>query len=416
MHRYRVLLRNPSFARLWTGSTISMFGDALTWISMVWLVYSLAGTTSAIGLLVVCYTAPVIVGGFAMGAALDRFDRRDTLIAVNVVLGCAVATIPLLHALHVLRPWEIYAVAAVYGLLKMANWAGVPTLVPTLVEEEELNTANAMESASWGIADVAGPAAAGAAIAIVGAANVLVIDAISYVVFVLVLVRLRLPATERTPATGSSEDRAGLGPAFRFLRRTPAVLATTVMFMAFNVGEGMLLVLLPTIVRQTLHGGSATYGLMASTFSLAALVGSVLVGAVRWRYTLGRSIAVAQAAAGVAFFGLAFAHGVLGVAVTLALAGFLASPLSIWAQTIRMRMIPDDLRGRIFGVLRTMMQATPPIGGVVAGAAVGGPGLLFAVVSMGTVMAAPGLIGMLAPGLADRWVQSDAARASSAGP
>ena len=415
MHRYRELLRNPSFSRLWMGSTISMFGDALTWISMVWLVYSLAGTTETISLLVVCYTAPVVVGGFAMGVALDRLDRRHMLIVVNVALGCAIATIPLLHALHALRLREIYVVAAVYGLLKMANWAGVPTLIPILVKPEHLTTANAMESASWGIADVAGPAAAGAVIAIVGAANVLVIDAISYIVFVLVLVWLRLPATNRASTRDRSEDRAGLRPAFQFLRRTPPVLATTLMFMAFNVGEGMLLVLLPEIVRHTLHAGSATYGLLASTFSLAALIGSIAVGAVRWRYTLGRSIAVAQAVAGVAFLGLAVAHGVIGVALTLAMAGFLASPLSIWAQTIRMRLVPDDLRGRIFGVLRTMMQATPPIGGVAAGAALAGPGLVFAVVSMGAAMAVPGLIGMMTPGLADPELQADAAPASSAG-
>ncbi|MGZ6544764.1 MAG: MFS transporter [Actinomycetota bacterium] len=407
MRRYFALLHNPSFARLWTGSTISMFGDALTWISMVWLVFSLTGTTAAISLLVVCYTAPVILGGFAMGAALDRFDRRRTLIVVNVVLGCAIASIPLLHAFDALRLWEIYAVAAVYGLLKMANWAGVPTLIPTLVDEEDLNTANAMESASWGIADVAGPAAAGAVIAIIGAANVLVLDAMTYAVFIAALVWLELPATIGAPAADPMERRAGLRPAFRFLRRTPAVLATTLMFMAFNVGEGMLLVLLPTIVRNTLHAGSATYGLLASTFSLAALIGSILVGAVRWRFTLGRSIAVAQTAAGVAFFGLAFAHGVMGVAATLAVAGFLASPLSIWAQTIRMRMIPDDLRGRIFGVLRTMMQATPPIGGIVAGAAIGGPGVLLAVVSMGAVMAVPGLLGMVTPALADQQVRAE---------
>ena len=406
MHRYFTLFRNRPFARLWMGSTISMWGDALTWISMVWIVYSLAGTTAAISLLVVCYTAPVILGGFAMGAALDRFDRRRTLIVVNVLLGIAIASIPLLHALHALRLWEIYTVAAIYGLLKMANWAGVPTLIPSLVEEDDLNTANAMESASWGIADVAGPAAAGAVIAIVGAADVLVLDAITYAMFVLALVWLRLPAEDRTPKVERAQDRAGLRPAFRFIRRTPAVFATTIMFMAFNVGEGMLLVLLPTIVRHTLHGGSATYGLLASTFALAALIGSIAVGAAQWRFTLGRSIAVAQAAAGVAFFGLAFAHGVLSVAATLALAGFLASPLSIWAQTIRMRKIPDDLRGRIFAALRTLMQATPPIGGMVAGAAIAGPGMVFAVVSMGTVMTVPGLLGMVTPALTAEQVRA----------
>jgi MFS family permease len=394
VRRYLAALRNRSFAALWLGSTTSAIGDALTWVALVWLVVETAGTPRAIGGLVVAYTAPVIVGGLAMGALLDRFDRRRVLIAVNVVLGCTVAAVPVLAHLGRLETWHLYVVAAIYGLLKMANWAGVPSLLPSLLPDEDLTTANALESVSFGIADIAGPALAGVLIASAGGANVLAVDAATYLLFVAALASIRVPS----PAAADAEEpssRMALGPVVRFVRREPAILATTLMFMAFNVGEGMLLVLLPVLARRTFGGGAETYGLLLSAFALASTVGAFVVGAVAWPYRLGRSIGVAQVFAGVAFAGLAFASTASAAALVLVAAGAFASPVTIWAQTIRMRRIPPALRGRTFGVLRTLMQSTPPLGGLVAGLLLaGGGGVGATVLAMVLVMAVPGVLGL----------------------
>jgi MFS family permease len=267
------------------------------------------------------------------------------------------------------------------------------------VGDADLNTANAMEAATFGIADVAGPAIAGALIALIGPFEVLAIDAASYLAFLACLTALRgrLPTFARRPA---HETGASLRPAFRFMWRTPAVRATTLMFMAYNIGEGMLLVLMPTYSREVLDGNAATFGALLSVFSLSTLAGSVAIGAVTWRRSLGRSIAVLQTLAGLAFLGLAAATSFPAAAVTLALAGLLGSPLTIWAQTIRMRLTPEEMRGRVFGVLRTLMQSTPPIGGALAGVLLAGPAVAVPILVMSGVIAVPGLVGLVTPGLA----------------
>ena len=109
--------------------------------------------------------------------------------------------------------------------------------------------------------------------------------------------------------------------------------------------------------------------------------------------------AVVQTLAGLAFLGLAAATSFPAAATTLALAGLLASPLTIWAQTIRMRLTPEEMRGRVFGVLRTLMQSTPPIGGALAGVLLGGPTVAVPVLVMSGMMAVPGLVGLATPGL-----------------
>jgi MFS family permease len=175
------------------------------------------------------------------------------------------------------------------------------------------------------------------------------------------------------------------------------------MFMAFNVGEGMLLVLLPVYASSVLAGSAGTYGLLVSAFSLAALAGSLVVGAVEWTRPLGRSIAVVQTLAGASFVLLALELGLSGTIVALLLAGVLVSPLTIWAQTLRMQLIPEALRGRAFGLLRTLMQATPPIGGAIAGLLLAGPGIAATALVMSAVMTVPGLVGLVSPALSETW-------------
>jgi hypothetical protein len=127
---------------------------------------------------------------------------------------------------------------------------------------------------------------AGVLIGLVGGANVLAVDSATYFLFVGILARLGVPRDHSRDRSGS-----GLVPVFRFLRRQPAVTAITLMFMAFNVGEGMLLVVLPVMARRELGGDAATYGLLLSSFAVATTAGSFVAGAISWRWTLGRSIA-----------------------------------------------------------------------------------------------------------------------------
>ena len=421
MDAYRRVLRDPRFALLWGGLTVSLFGDDLTWVSLVWLTFELGGGPADLGILAVCYTAPVIVGGLVAGVLLDRFDRRRLLIADNTIRGLTMLSVPIAAAMGALGQAQIDLVAAVYGLLYMISLAGFPSIIPDLVPGDDLSTANALESLSFSIGGVAGPALAGLLIGLIGAANNLAIDAATYFVFVACLLVLRLPeraagVADAVPSAAQGESTpvestgTGLRPAIRFILRSPAILAITLMYMAVNVGEGMIVVILPVYVRDLTDAGAIGYGILVSAFTVGSLAGALVVGAIRWPWALGRSIASAEVAAGVVVALLIVEPPLLGAALVLVVVGICASPLTIWAQTIRMRLIPVALRGRVFALLRTLMQSTPPVGGLVAGlllaSAAGGAGatgssggIALAVAAVALLTAIPGLIGLVHPAL-----------------
>ena len=409
MRRYLDLLRQRDFALMWGGATISALGDGMSFVALLWLLIERGGTPADVGLLAAVFTAPVIVGGFATGVILDMFDPRRVLAADNLIRGLAMASVPIASALGVLSTAHLFVVAAIYGLLFMTSAAGIPSLITRLIRREDLTTANAMESLSFSLSGLIGPGVAGLLIAFVGAPFVLAIDALTYFIFVGCLLAMRQGGGVGEPAAahgqGAEEAAApaaasrGLGPAIRFIFSAPAIVAITLCYMSVNIAGGIVTVVIPLYVRDVLHAGSETFGLLLSVLTAGDLVGLLVVGAVNWRWPLGRSIAWALFTSGLVLLLWLLQPPVVVLGAILFVWGSLSSSLTPWAQTIRMRLIPPEMRGRVFAFLRTSMQSTRPIGAIVAGLLLTQGDLSVAIVAMALLFAVPGFIGIWLPAL-----------------
>lgn len=389
--RYGAVFRNASFRLFWFGFAFSSIGDSMTRVALIWYVYQATGSARALGLLSVCYTGPILIGGMVAGSLLDRFDRRKVMIADNLIRGAAVASIPILDALGRLQLWQIYTVAAVYGLLMMISLAGGPSLLPSLVAEEQLITVNALEMLGFTMGGILGPPLAGLLIPFIAAPNVLAIDALSYGLFALALSRVRYTETEQ-PATAHTIEPYRLKDAFALLRSNDILLSTTLMFMTYNIGQGFLFVWLPIYASQSLGHGAALYGALLGTLAVGELLSSVLAGSMSFPLALGTLICLFQFCAGVALLPLLMGNLLLAL-IALTLHGFFSAPMTIWAQTLRMGIIPERLRGRTFALLRMLMQGTGPIGGAFAGFLLPLLGIRLMISLTASLTSVPGMVG-----------------------
>ena len=402
MNRYLQLLRQRDFALLWGGATVSALGDGMSFVALLWLLIERGGTATDVGWLAAVHTAPVVIGGIATGVILDQFDPRKVLAADNAIRGLTVASVPIAAALGVLTTAQLFVVAAVYGLLFMTSAAGIPSLITRLVGQRDLTTANAMESLSFSLSGLIGPAVAGLVIAGFGAPVVLALDALTYFVFVACLLLMREGrglAHEDGRVPGGPAASRGLGPAVRFILSAPAIVAITLFYMSVNIAGGIVTVVIPLYVRDILHGGSETFGLLLSVLTAGDLVGLLVVGAVSWRWPLGRSIAWALFTSGLVLLLWLLRPPVVALGAILFVWGALSSSLTPWAQTIRMRLIPPEMRGRVFALLRTSMQSTRPIGAVAAGIMLARGDLTIAIVAVALLFGVPGFIGLWLPAL-----------------
>lgn len=393
---YADLLRNKPFRRFWLGLMASATGDELTKVAFVWFVYEKTGSAEALGLLMLCFTGPIVVGGFVAGWLLDRFDRRLVMTIDNLARGLAIAVVPALHFAGMLEVWHVYVAAAVHGLLLMISLGGTPTMILALVPPERLATANALESLGYTTAGVAGPVIAGFLIAGIGAPATVMLDVVSYLLYALILFRLKLSLP--APVKRAS---VAIGDAVRLLFGNPILIATTFMFLVFNIGTGSIPVWLPILVEKTFGGGPALYGTLVSAAFAGQVASTLVVGQLGNRVRLGLGIALAQIVSGLLMVLVILTSDAVTAGIVLFLWGLANAPLTPWAQTLRMAIIPEEMRGRAFALLRMLMQSGRPIGGALSGFLLPVAGIAATIALVGGATAAAGVAGLLTAELRD---------------
>ena len=179
------------FGLLWVGETVSQIGDGLNRVALLWFVYQVNHSTLKTSVVGVLQTVPALVLSPLIGVYLDRLSKKRTLIVVSVVHGVLVAAIPILHALGLLTLFRLYALVLVTSIV--ATFYG-PTLmlaVPLIVGSGELRAANALIQSTGTIGVLLGPVVAGLAIAALGTANVLYLDAATFLFFVACMMFVR---------------------------------------------------------------------------------------------------------------------------------------------------------------------------------------------------------------------------------
>jgi predicted MFS family arabinose efflux permease len=309
----------------------------------------------------------------------------------NLLRGAVIGALPLLYIFDALELWHVYVAAGFYGTLFMVSLAGGPTLIPALVPKGLLPTANALEMLSFTIGGVLAPPLAGILASRIGAPNLLLLDSFSYFVFAAALAKVK-PRRGHSPR--DSANKIGLIVAARFVATNPILRSTTLMYMIANIGGGLLTIWLPIYADGLLSQGLKLYGILLGVIAIGEVLSSFLSGAISLPVTFGRGISFALILSGIAMGSIVLSPRVFVAIIGLFLYGLLSGPLTIWAQTLRMRIIPAEMRGRVFALLRTMMQGAMPAGGVIGGLLVPVLGLGPAILITAGSMVAPGLLGL----------------------
>jgi predicted MFS family arabinose efflux permease len=396
---YRRVVRRTAFRRFWLGMMISRAGDAFSIVALSWVVLGIGGPAQ-LGLVLMCFGLPRIVGGPVAGQLLDRCRPRLLLAADNAARGLLIGAVPvLLWQQHRLPVADLYAIAVVCALLSSVTEVAEAALVPRLVDDDQLDAANSLLSANWELASIAGPAAAGLIVATVGAPLALLLDAVSFAVMAAICLGLPLsgpgmgPGTGRDTGPGAARGRPGPAILFRF----PAVLVLTACGFGMLVLDGAATVLYPVYCRTFLHTGATGYGVLMSAAGAGALLGVVAAAGLLGRLPPAARIAVVIGAGAPLFGLLRVALDLAVAAVLLGLATFAWGPYFAFERTLVQRLVPDDVRSRVAGARMTISSLGFPLGSALGGALIGRIGGSGMVVAIACSYLALGLLPLLVP-------------------
>ncbi|MBV9821739.1 MAG: MFS transporter [Actinobacteria bacterium] len=395
MKAYMAVLRIRDYRLLWTALTINLLGDGATYTALAWITVDRAGA-GGLGVLGVCLTLPVIVGGAVIGPLLDRFSRRRLFIYDSVFRGIVVALIPLAHALGWLAMWQLYAVALIYGLLKIIPLAGTPAVIPELVPESELQAAMGLESTAMGAANVAGPAIGALLITLIGSSDVLLLDAVTYLLFAFLISRISAPLDRpaRVDDAAATKRVSGWAPVFDMILHDKFLLLLTLSFALFNMASGALLVALPWLAKYEFADSPGVLGLLLAVLAAAELVGSLVSGALKTSEKQMLRIGQLQIVTGATFL-LLMPRTLPVISLGLILIGVLSAPMTVLGGVVRMTRTPAEMRGRAMTLMRTTMAGSLPVGAALGGILLSGGHYTGLVIVMTILAASPGFLTIL---------------------
>ncbi len=373
---------SPDFRRLWWGLGVSNIGTQLTAVAVGLQVYSITGSTLAVGILGIFALVPLVVLGLYGGALVDAYDRRRiTLIASSglwlVSIGLAVQA-----WLHVGSVWPLYGLVAIQSAGFAINNPARTAIIPRLVEPALLPSANVLQTTAWSLALTGGPLLGAALVAAAGFAAAYAVDVVLFTAALWALWRLP-PLPPIGPDGGAPERKRGLASVLeglRYLATRPNVRMTFVVDLIAMI-LAMPRVLLPAVGVVFIGGGATTTGWLSAAFAFGAVVAGVFSGGLVSVHHQTRIIVGAITCYGLAvaaFGGVLLWVGdtspsqvalgaLLAAGAFLAVAGGSDAVSAVFRQTILQAATPDDMRGRLQGVFIVVVAGGPRLGDLVLG-------------------------------------------------
>jgi MFS family permease len=353
----------PNYRRYIAGQSISLIGTWMQMAAQSWLVLTLTGSATTLGIIVALQTLPVLLLGPYGGVIADRVDKRRLMVLLQIAMGVQALVLGLLTVTGAVRLWEIGALAALLGLNNAFENPARQSFMLEMVGADSLRNAVSLNSVLVNVARVIGPAVAGVLIATAGEGVCFLVNAASFIAVVASLATLDRCAIIPSPSSGREPGqlRAGL----QYVRRTPELGVPLAMMALAGCLAYEFQVTLPVMARQGLHAGATGYGFMTAAMGVGAVVGGLFVAA-KGRTGLP-TLVISATAFGVVLLFAAIAPNLPIELVALALAG--GANISFMAtgnSTLQLNALPS-MRGRVMSLWFVAFQGSTPIGGPIAG-------------------------------------------------
>jgi MFS family permease len=370
MSARKSLFADRDFRLLFGADTASKLGTQVTMLALPLIAaVALQATPLQVGLLTAAQMAAFLLIGLPVGAWVDRARRRQVLIVSDLGRFVLLASIPVAWWLGVLGMVQLYVVALLTGALTVFFDVAHQSYLPHLVGRDRLVEGNSRVTAVDSTARAGGPALAGYLIQLLTAPVAIVVDALSYLFSAgcVLAVRKREPRPERAPGRHLGREVAeGIRYVFGHPHLRPIAVATATFNLFANMRNPMLIVVLAGQLRLP----AGMIGLVMSFLGIGGLLGAVTAGRFADRLGPGRAIWIPMvAAAPFAFLVPLVESGWqlwLG-GLSLGLSGIAIAWYNITQVSLRQRVTPERLLGRMNATIRFLVWGTLPIGALLGG-------------------------------------------------
>jgi MFS family permease len=389
----KTLFAVRDFRRLWTSHVVSTFGDAITSLGLLITAQRLTGSTAAVATTAVAIALPQLLFGLVAGVLVDRWDRKKVMVASDLIRAMLVLGFVAVSADNLM--WLLYAIAFVQATVGTFDNPARAAVLPQIVGSEGLLAANSFFQSSGIVAGVVGTGIAGLIAGLTDSlATLFVVDALTYTVSALIVIRISLARV-----IASDEARSWAGGIWRELRsglslvvrsrslRTVMIGAGVVMF-----GLGAVNVLIVPFIVDVLAVPETWFGALEAAQVTSMVLAGGLVALAARRLRPGLLLSLGLLGVGVVVAGMSVATNVWQMIGFLFAVGWFVTPAQAAISTLVQSEVPSDSLGKVSSTLGTVSTTAS-----VASMALSG--LAAELVGIRSVFVIAGAIAVLAAGL-----------------
>ncbi|MGQ7793615.1 MFS transporter [Faunimonas sp. B44] len=360
-------LRNPNYGVYTLGNAISLIGTWVQRVAVGWLAWELTRSGAWLGVLALSDAIFTVVVGLLAGAAADRWDRLRIVKLGQVASLLQAVVLFALTATGTITMPRLLILTAFLGICTAFIQPARHALIPSLVSSSELPVAIAINSIVFNTARFIGPAIAGILIVALGIEAAFAANALSFVVFLVALGRIRV-ARAPEPATSRKTFATELIEGVRYTATHAAVGPLLAMLIVTSTAGRAVADLLPAFADVVFGGGPPVLAALTSSMGAGAIMAALLIAGNSEPPALIRTVLAGALAMGLALMAFTATDRLTFGIPALIVAGGCSTLIGVSTQTLILLAVPPTVRGRAMSIYGLIVWAGPGFGALVMGA------------------------------------------------
>lgn len=356
------------FLVLWSTQSLSQLGSAMTSFALTLWLYERTGSALQTALLSICSYTPYVVMSIFAGALSDRWDKKRVMLVCDTLAACSTVVVLVLLRTKLLRPWHIYGLNVVNGLMNTVQQPASDVAMTMITPKEYYQKTSGMRSFSNSLIIVLNPIFATALFAFAGMEAVIYVDLTTFVIaFLALLLGVKLSGIE-----GKKEAKepflASVRSGLRYLHDQDLILVLILFLAGVNLVASAFDAVLLAFVLPRENGGERVLGMVASCAGIATMIGSVAVTLLPAPKNRVRVIYVTMLISlGTENFLLAFCRKPVLWCMGQIIGWLLVPVMNANLDVVLRTTIPVEMQGRVYSCRNTLQFFTIPIGAFVGG-------------------------------------------------
>lgn len=361
------ILKNKNIMLLWTGQLISHAGDSIYMIALPWLILDLTGSKSTTSLTIMSGYLPSILFGLIAGTFADKYSRKMVMMMSDILRSIFVLLVPISLIMGLTSPVLIGVITFIVATLATPFYPARDSLIPDIVPQNQLASANSIISTSGQMAHLLGPFLAGVLVSIVGITHLFTIDALSFSASLICISFLKIPRKEnyeRTQQSHSELIKSGIK--YISIKKEIGALIFVSTINNFFI-MGLAIIGIPVFVREVLDNQFTTLAILETSMATGMILGSIII----WRFLKGinpvRILLLGFVLDGLTYCLIYFTQTNFTAYLFLFIHGIGIPMITISRTLIVQLSVDNQFRGRIFSLINMSVMGTTAISVVAMG-------------------------------------------------